>query len=250
MYESELDLAIKAATASGEYLRKRDSIKIETNSGKDIKLSSDKASEQIIFDYLKDSHFSILSEECGLITQESEYCWVVDPIDGTQNYYNDMPELACISIALYKEQDPIFGIIYRFNTDELFVGIVGQGAYLNNKPIIPSGIQIIGQAVLATGFPLKRNYTTESLSVFIKQIQRFKKVRMLGSAALMAVFVANGRIDAYIEDEIMFWDIAAAAAIVKASGGSIKIVHLKNYKCICHCFANRNLMDNYNDKIL
>ena len=241
----ELELAIKAAKAAGEFLAQRKDIHVDALEGKDIKLSSDKMSEKIILDILYASGISILSEEYGFKGEESKLCWIIDPLDGTINYFKGMDEMACVSIALWKEDKPVLGVVYRFMKDELFYGEEGKGAFLNGKEINPSDIQETGQAVMATGFPVKRAYDTESLTQFVKQVQNFKKVRMLGAAAIMGTFVACGRFDAYFEDEIMLWDVAAAVALVNAAGGSTTLELLNDSKCICKCFATKALMEDY-----
>ncbi len=245
-YFEEYEAAKKAAILAGEYLKKRKRIQAESQEGKDIKLTSDKQSERIIMNALEPFGYSILSEEYGLKDNHTELCWIIDPLDGTMNYLKGMDDLVCVSIALFCGSKPILGVVYRFQRDEIFSGMVGEGAYLNDKSIKPSDIVEVDRAVLATGFPVKRDYGADSLAIFISQIQRFKKVRMLGAAALMCSFVACGRVDAYMEEDIMLWDIAAASAIVKAAGGEIIIEPHKDYKCLCKCFANRRLMESYN----
>ena len=241
----ELELAVKAAKMAGGFLKKRETIHIDTSEGKDIKLSSDKMSEKIIMDILDESDIPILSEEYGFKGNESELCWIVDPLDGTINYFKGLDEMACVSIALWRKDKPILGVVYRFMRDELYYGEEGYGAYLNDIKISPSEIKNTESAVMATGFPVKRAYDTESLSLFVKQIQYFKKVRMLGAAAIMSTFVACGKFDAYFEDEIMIWDVAAGVAIVNAAGGSTVLKPLQDNKVICKCFATKELMEDY-----
>ena len=212
MWTKELELAKKAAKTAGEFLKKREGIHVDALEGKDIKLSSDKMSEKIII--------------------------------------KGLDELACVSVALWAKDKPVLGAVYRFMKDELFYGAEGEGAFLNGESIKPSSVQETSQAVMATGFPVKRSYDTESLSKFVKQVQCFKKVRMLGAAAIMGTFVSCGRLDAYFEDEIMLWDIAAAVAIVNAAGGATSLELLDNNKCLCKCFATRGLMEDYYAKSL
>lgn len=246
MYKRELELAKKAAKIAGEFLRRKEDVHVDAAEGKDIKLSSDKNSEKLIINILESTNIPILSEECGSIGQnQSEYLWIIDPLDGTANYWKGLEEMACVSIALWKGEEPILGVVYRFAADELYYGIVGQGAYLNGDPIHTSDIRETEKAVIATGFPVHRDYGTDSLSKFIDQVQRFKKVRMLGAAAIMGTFVGAGKFDAYMEDEIMLWDIAGASAIVRAAGGAVNVQMLNDYKCICKCFANQELMEDY-----
>ncbi len=247
MYEKELELARAAAVEAGNYLRNCTDIHVDDFEGKDVKLSADKESEKILAERLSSTGYVILSEECGEINSDaaSEMRWIIDPLDGTANYWKGMKELSCVSVALWKGREPVLGVVYRFETDELFWGVSGTGAFCNEYPIMPGCVHKTEDAVAATGFPVHRDYSTKSLSVFIGQVQRFRKIRMLGAAAVMAVFVAAGRIDAYMEDEIMLWDIAAAAAIVKAAGGEVDIKFLEENKCICRCFANAGLKEDY-----
>ena len=248
MYQNELDLAIKAARAAGSILRERNDISINSAVGKDLKLSSDKKSEKIIIDILREgSDYPVLAEESGYIgTQDRCGCrWIVDPLDGTINYYKNMEELTCISIALWDETTPVLGVIYRYSMDEMYWGVVGTGAYCNGIAISPSQTRKICDAVIATGFPTHWDYSIDSLQSFFSTVQQFKKVRMLGAAAIMGAFVAIGKVDVYYEDHIMLWDIAAASAIVIASGGVARVKLLENNMCICKLFANQELMEDF-----
>lgn len=248
VYEKELKLAINAANSAGEFLKRREGVLIDSYEGKDIKLSTDKNSEKIIFDVLRESNIPILSEESSGNCCKEDKCWIVDPLDGTMNYYKGMDELSCVSIALWDEGRPVVGVINRYSRNELFSGCVDGKAYLNGKEIQTSDIKETKQAVMSTGFPVKRTYDTDSLMDFVKQVQEFKKVRMLGTAAIMGAYVACGRFDAYFEDEIMIWDVAAAVAIVNAAGGSTVLKELSDNKVICKCFATEELMSDYYTK--
>lgn len=250
MYETELEMAKKAAAEAGAYLKNCSSLHVDGQEGKDIKLSVDKESEKILVDWLSQTGYAILSEECGEVYGESQegLHWIIDPLDGTANYWKGIKELCCVSVALWKKEEPVLGVVYRFAADELFWGVVHEGAFCNGHPIHTSAIETVADAVIATGFAVRRDYHTESLTAFVKQVQRFKKVRMLGAAAIMGTFVGTGRVDAYMEDEIMLWDIAAAVAIVKAAGGVTAVQLLDDYKCICKCFANTRLKEDYDAK--
>lgn len=245
MYSFELELAKKAAVRAGDLLKERRNIEVNDFSGKDIKLSSDKMGEKVIMDILKDSNIPILSEEFGATGELGGQYWIVDPLDGTINYFKGIDEFSCVSIALWDQGRPVIGVVYRFMSDELFYGAIGKGAYMNGTALHPSNIEKISEAVLATGFPVKRSYDEESLSNFIHKVQRFKKIRMLGAAAIMGAFVACGRVDAYYEEEIMLWDISAAVAIVNAAGGCAEVKILEDNKCICRCFASKALQEDY-----
>ena len=236
MKRAELELAKKAAFQAGETLKRQQLTEVDSAEGKDIKLAMDKISESVIIECLAPSGIPVLAEESGLRNGSEKALregkiWIIDPLDGSANYWKGMRELCCVSIALWEDGQPVFGVVNRFWCDELFVGIVGEGAWLNDKSITTSAVIQTSQAVLSTGFPLKRCYENDSLERSIKQIQNFKKIRMLGAAAIMGAFVACGRVDAYVEEDIMLWDIAASAALVLAAEGAVELK--ENYYADC-----------------
>ncbi|EGV1504909.1 inositol monophosphatase [Campylobacter coli] len=213
----ELEIAKLACYKAGDFLLNLKEKKINFNKGKDIKLQADLESEKIICEILTNAFpYPILSEESYKISNEEKkgIYWVVDPLDGSLNFSQDIP-LCCISIALYENNKPILGVIYDFYRDEIFSGIVGVGAWLNDKKIIASdNIKDKSQAILATGFSSYMNYDKDGLMEFVSNIQEFKKIRLLGSAALSLAYVACRRIDAYYEKDIAFWDIAAGVSLI------------------------------------
>jgi myo-inositol-1(or 4)-monophosphatase len=191
--------------------------------GRDVKLQADTEAESIVLDVLrKTSDYPVLAEEGGMsgAPSGSGPFWIVDPLDGTLNYSRNI-DLCCVSIALYDGLVPILGVVYDFNRHDLFSGVVGAGADLNGEPISPTSVTEPGRAVLATGFPVQRDFGSTALQSFMSQVQQFKKIRLLGSAALSLAYVASGRVDAYTEEDIMIWDVAAGVALVQASGGNV-----------------------------
>ena len=224
LLRSMLKLAEETALRAGCSIKGKIEIKLECKLLHDIKIEEDFISENIIINALKThSNISIYSEEQGFIDRnnDDEYFWIVDPLDGTLNYYQEIP-FYCISIGLWKGKMPILGVIYDFYHNETFSGIVGEGAWLNNVLISSSDTKRIKDAVLCTGFPVRTDFSTYGINKFIKKIQAYRKVRLLGSAALSLAYVACGRVDVYKEDNIMLWDIGAGCAIVKASGGKLQ----------------------------
>jgi myo-inositol-1(or 4)-monophosphatase len=225
-FETELALAVEAALAAGAHLHQTsaDPPEVLSSTRRDIKLQADRDSERIVLDALKDSPHPVLAEESGEhgAWDAGDPFWVVDPLDGTMNYSRGLPA-CCVSIALCRGDEPLLGVIHDFNRDETFTGVPGQGAWLNGESMRHSGLTDAREAILGTGFPVKRDYEEESLKRFVTFARQFKKVRMLGSAALMAAYVACGRTDAYIEDDIMLWDVAAGLALVKAVGGWVSV---------------------------
>jgi myo-inositol-1(or 4)-monophosphatase len=221
-----LSLAEEAARLSGAFLIDfRDKAKkIRSDFGRDIKLEADQQSEKIIVDYLqKRSEFPFLSEESGFLKPASlkdNLTWIIDPLDGSLNYSRSIP-ICCISIGLWHGEEPLLGSVYDFNNGELFSGIVEEGAWLNGRPITTSTTAKREQAILCTGFPIGMDFSVKALKAFIGYVQGYKKVRLIGSAALSLSYVASGRADAYLERNIMLWDVAGGLAIVKAAGGRI-----------------------------
>ncbi len=198
--------------------------KVEQNLPRDVKVAADRRLEsQILENLFQHFEYPILSEESGEVEgadQESGYYWIVDPLDGSVNFSRGFP-LCCISIALWHKNNPILGMIYDFNQEEVFTGIVGEGAWLNGNPMACSAVDSIGEAVLCTGFPNKHRFTEEALLAFTHKVKDYKKIRLLGSAALSMAYVACGRADSYREHHIKLWDIAAGAALILAAGGQV-----------------------------
>ena len=227
-------LAKAAAVSAGKFLvaYKKDNLGIIHNIGKDIKISADREAEEIILNALTiKSNFPILSEEKGTAgsTKKSNWRWIVDPLDGSLNFFRGMP-ICCVSIALWEKEKPLLGVIYDFNRGEMFSGVAGKGAWLNSKKISVSKTNNRKNAILTTGFPAQTSFSDADLKKYIAYIKRFKKVRWLGSAALSLAYVASGRADAYFEKDIMIWDVAAGLAILAGAGGkyAIKKSNIKN----------------------
>ncbi len=204
-----------------------ESKKVEQDLRRDVKVKADSQLEAFILkDLSQNFDYPILSEEVGQIEgahPESQYHWIVDPLDGSLNFSKDIP-FCCISIALWQNMEPKLGVVYDFNRDALFTGLVGKGAWLNGVPIQSSAVLEKSQAILLTGFPVSTDFSHDALSGFIAQLQRYKKVRLLGSAALSLAYVACGRADCYQENDVKIWDIAAGLALVKAAGGNINFL--------------------------
>lgn len=226
---SELDLAKKTAKKAGKLLQsKKNIINIETFiSDRDTKLLADIESENLIKTNLSESKFPILAEESGksLDNLGSRY-WVVDPLDGTVNYSRDIP-ICAVSIALLEKSKPILGVIYDFENDFMYEGSIHTKAKKNNNEISVSDIDQKNRAILLTGMPNKSNFSKDNLNEFINDFQTWKKVRMIGSAAIASIYIASGKADLYKESNTYLWDIAAGAAIVEAAGG-IAIINNKD----------------------
>ena len=223
-FRKYLYVAVRAAKKAGEYLFARATRPqiVHMDLVHDLKLQADKRSEAILIKHLqKYSAFPILSEECGSVGDtEENICWIIDPLDGTINYFRRIP-FSCVSIGLWHGGKVILGVVYDFCRKEMFSGIIGQGAWLNGSKIKVSGMRKKQGAILATGFPVKTDLSGKGIESFARDVRLYKKLRFIGAAALSLAYVAAGKFDAYAERDIMFWDIAGGIALVEAAGGKV-----------------------------
>jgi len=224
--ESLLLIAENAARTAGDSLSKNRASwsVVERSMPHDLKIRADKEAEALILKELRATGLPVVSEETGQHGEWAEWGWIVDPLDGSLNYSRGLA-LCCVSIALVHNKVPVLGVVFDFNNQELFSGIIGSGATVNGKPIHTSKVDTLSDAILGTGFPasLMRDASDEGLIGFVKSIRTVKKIRLLGSATLSLCNVACGRFDAYREDKIMFWDVAAGCALVTAAGGTAHV---------------------------
>ena len=232
-----LKVAQDAALESGRILLKEGGSSVDSEFGHDIKLRADKESEVRIFAKLEQTGINIISEEYGVNKKnDDDLWWIVDPLDGSLNYLRHIP-MCCISIALWKGDKPLLGVVYDFNNDGLYYGIVGKGAFVNGQPINVSAITEKGKAIIATGFPVYLKFDDKVLSKFVKTLQEYKKVRLFGSAALSCMMVAKGSVEAYSESNIALWDVAAGIAIIEAAGGCCDYEYINKDKFLLDVFA-------------
>src|SRR5262245_5489345 len=193
---------------------------------RDVKTDADRRAEDLILKDLRNlADFPMLSEERGAVESQgvsSDYVWIVDPLDGTMNYVRGIPG-SCVSIALWRADVPVLGVIYSFHNNEMFSGVVGEGAWLAEQRIRVSETKDAQSAILLTGFPVGGEFDQQAVERFVRHVTRFRKIRMIGSAALSLAYVAAGRGDAYYERHIRTWDVAAGLAIVLAAGGRMEV---------------------------
>lgn len=162
-----------------------------------------------------------LGEESGEQTAASGHRWIVDPIDGTTNFAHGLA-LFCISIALEIDGQMAVGVVYDPMGEELFTAELGQGARLNGQRLQVSGVDTLIDGLLVTGFPYTANEDrAEQLAIFAGFLARAQAVRRLGSAALDLCYVAAGRFDAFWEQNLHPWDVAAGGLIVAEAGGRV-----------------------------
>ena len=190
----------------------------------DFVSSADKRTEKILIDELQKAHpeFGIITEEAGVINKSNiKNRWIIDPIDGTMNFLNGIPQFA-ISIAYEEDSEIKCGVIFNPIMNEMFCAEKGNGAYLNNSRIRVSNKKRIKDALLVTGGPKGASKIKEKIfSEYINISNNVSNVRKFGSAALDMAYVACGRFDGYWQRELNYWDIAAGLIIVKEAGGFI-----------------------------
>lgn len=166
--------------------------------------------------------YSIMSEELPKLNQESDYMWIIDPIDGTSNYKHEIP-FFCVSIALMdtKLNEPVVGVIYAPIIEELFYASEGRGSFLNSQPIFGNNESTLGDSFVAFGSSRKPVAVREIIQIY----SRIKKVnhlfRQVGAAALELCFVACGRISGFITLDTNPWDVMAGVLIVREAKGIV-----------------------------
>jgi myo-inositol-1(or 4)-monophosphatase len=228
-----LGIAIKAAHAAGKVMRANwnKPKRVKMMDAHDIKLELDVRCQKIIQKILFAAfpQIPLLGEEGDSGDVNTAYRWVVDPIDGTVNYFYGLPH-ACTSIALQrrdgKKYQTVLGVIFDPFACELWTATLGGKTRLNGRVVRASRRSKISESIIAMGFSKSRENLEKSKPFLNQIILRARKVRLLGSAALELAYVASGRIDAYIERTINLWDIAAGGLMVECSGGEMFLKEL------------------------
>jgi myo-inositol-1(or 4)-monophosphatase len=190
----------------------------------DFVTSADKRTEKILIDELQKAHpeYGIVTEETGIINKTNKKNrWIIDPIDGTLNFLNGVPQFA-ISIGYEENGEIKCGVIFNPISNEMFCAEKGNGAYLNNGRIRVSNKKKINDALLVTGGPKGASKIKDKIfSEYIKVSNNVLHVRKFGSAALDMAYVACGRFDGFWQRELNYWDIAAGIIILKEAGGLV-----------------------------
>ena len=226
-----LNFAIQTARDAGSILADRMGRTLQVSNKGDIDLVTevDLASEKLIIERIK-SHYprhAILAEESGAIqtvTGQSDWRWIVDPLDGTTNYAHGYP-CFCVSIALERAGSIELGVIYDPVRDEVFAAERGQGATLNDRSVRVSAVDDLNAAMLCTGFPYNVRERPDFARDFANFTMKAQAVRRDGSAALDLAYLACGRFDGFWEDGLNAWDIAAGVILIEEAGGRITDFH-------------------------
>lgn len=219
-------ILIEATLAGSKVLQEffNGEFKISNKEGvNNLVTEADHASEAAIISTIKENfpgHF-ILSEEAGEIKMDSEYKWIIDPIDGTINFANGIP-ICCVSIGVEKDGRMVLGCVHNPFINEFYFTEKGSGAFLNDKKISVSNKTSVSNSCLVTGFPYSYlEMENGPLQIFEKFIRRGIPVRRLGSAAMDLCWVAAGRFDGFYEHNLSAWDTAAGFLLVEEAGGTV-----------------------------
>src|SRR5205814_7426424 len=217
-----LDAAENAARAAGKLLREhfQQQQRVKAFEADDIKLEIDVQAQEFIGKLLLQEFpaHALYGEEGIVGDQSSDHQWIVDPLDGTENYFYGIPHF-CVSIALRLHKQIVVGVIYDPIRGEMWTGQRGEVSKLNGAPIHVSDRAELAEAVISIGLAKTGETINTNFPLLQQMIHRVRKCRVLGSAALDMAYVACGRFDAYIETGISLWDIAAGSLLVENAGG-------------------------------
>jgi myo-inositol-1(or 4)-monophosphatase len=225
-----LNTAIKAALNAGKLIgrasRDIDQLQVSVKQQNDFVTEVDRAAEATIIDTLREVYPShaILAEESGNSGNSdgnSEFQWIIDPLDGTTNFIHGFPQYA-VSIALAQKGVLQHAVVYDPNRNELFSASKGAGAFLNDKRIRVTKRAKIDEALLGTGFPYRVfDHVDTYLTIFKEISQRCAGIRRPGAASLDLAWVAAGRLDGFWEFGLAPWDMAAGALLIQEAGGLV-----------------------------
>jgi len=224
----QINLIVKACMKASRSLIRDfgeiENLQVSAKGPGDFVTSADKRTEKILIDELQKAHseYGIVTEESGIINKSNlKNRWIIDPIDGTMNFLNGVPQFA-ISVGYEENRELKCGVIFNPISNEMFCAEKGNGSYLNNSRIRVSNKKKIKDALLVTGGPKGASKIKERIfSEYIRVSKNVSNVRKFGSAALDMAYVACGRFDGYWQREINYWDIAAGVIILREAGGFV-----------------------------
>ena len=225
-----LGIAVRAARRAGAIINRAardvDLLAVARKRHNDFVTEVDRAAEQAVIEILHRAYpdHAILAEETGARAGqagESEYTWIIDPLDGTTNFIHGFPQYA-VSIGLKHKGLLVQGVVYDPTKNELFTATRGRGAYLNERRIRVSRRAQLDEALIGTGFPF-RDFADldEYMAMFRELTARTAGLRRAGAAALDIAYVAAGRLDGFWEMGLSPWDMAAGALMVQEAGGLV-----------------------------
>ena len=221
-----LHAAESAACEAGQTLKKAFGGELEVDEKKtyDIKLALDRETQVFLENKLLGAfpEHVVLGEEGCTGDQSAPYQWVIDPIDGTVNFFYGIPHF-CISIALRYHGETVLGVIHDPMLGETWSVIRGGVPTLNGRPIRVSNRDTLADSIVTVGFSKSIASLDQGFERYKEIAYKVRKTRLMGSAALAMAYIACGRLDAYIEEQISLWDIAAGHLLVEAAGGRVTL---------------------------
>lgn len=225
-----LNIAVKAARRAGNLIYratdKIDHLTVTKKSHADFVSEVDRAAEQTIIQTLLEAYpdHAILAEESGA-HGDSEYVWIIDPLDGTTNFLHGFPQFA-VSIALQHKGIITQAVVYDPTKNELFTATRGRGAFLNDKRIRVTKRVHLADALIGTGFPYTRFEHMDAYIAILRDLmEQTSGLRRPGSAALDLAWMAAGRLDGFYETGLKPWDIAAGTLLITEAGGMVSDLH-------------------------
>ena len=218
-----LDDAVHLAQEAGQLLLRHldGTLKVDAKGVSDIVTTADRASEELILGGLRKAFpdHAMLGEEVGHMPRASQYCWIVDPLDGTINYAAGVP-IFSVSIALFRDGEPIVGVVYDPNRPELFCAVRGEGAYLNDRPISVHEGEWPHAPLFAVSSSIIRSEHLPEGPHYVGSISSVaRQYRNVGAASLNMCYMAAGRFNGYIDTYTKLWDFAASSLIILEAGG-------------------------------
>lgn len=222
MLEKTINIAKEAGEIIREGFGKNISIEFKTDET-NLVTNIDKASEKVIVDFIRKEYqnHSIIAEEGSGDKNNSEYTWIIDPLDGTTNFAHKLPIFA-VSIGLQKNNEIVLGVIYDVMRDVVYAAEKGSGSFENNHKIKVSSKSILTQSLLVTGFAYDRKDDyKDAIKLFGTFLSKTRAVRRLGSAALDFCYVASGVFDGFWEANLSPWDVCAGILMVEEAGGKV-----------------------------
>ena len=221
-----LNIAVKAARRAASIINRAstqiDILPVQAKAPNDFVTEVDRAAETAIIEVLRDAYpqHGILAEESGE-SGESDYQWIIDPLDGTTNFIHGFPQYA-VSIALAKNGVLEHAVVYDPTRNELFTASKGAGAYLNDRRIRVSRRTRLAETLIGTGFPFRELDNVEAyIGMFRELSQKTAGIRRPGAAALDLAYVACGRLDGFWEMGLQPWDMAAGVLLIQEAGGLV-----------------------------
>ncbi|MGA2596980.1 MAG: inositol monophosphatase family protein [Bryobacteraceae bacterium] len=216
--ETSIDIAREAGARLLEYFERH--VRFELKGEFDLVTEADRASEKLILERLR-AHYpthAVVAEETGAHSGTSDYCWYVDPLDGTTNFAHGFPVFN-VTLALERAGELIAGVIFDPTRNELFTAEKGGGAFLNGERIHVSGSRRVLDSLVATGFPSRKRHENVNVHFYYQLAMLSHGVRRAGAAALDLAYVASGRLEAFWEFGLNPWDMAAGILLINEAGG-------------------------------